>query len=93
MEKKLIEVPSRLDSTNAGEFEQLCRNSVGTQAVELELDFRQVAYVSSAGLRGVLAIGKELQARGGSVHLLNLAGMVRQIFEISGFLALFPHRP
>ncbi len=93
METRLIEVPRRLDSTNADGFEQLCRRIIGQDAVNLDFDFGQVIYVSSAGLRSVLSIGKDLQARGGTLQLLNLGGMVRQIFDLSGFLSLFPHQP
>ncbi len=93
MDNRVIEVPNRLDATNAEEFERNCRSAAGTGCVELNFDFANVQYVSSLGLRSILAIGKEVVARGGTLTLLNLSGVVRQTFELAGFLALFPHRP
>lgn len=82
----------RLDATNAAEFEQRCAEAIGAGAVDVTLDLRSLDYISSAGLRAVLTIGKRLQANGGQLALANLDGMVKQIFEFSGFLSLFQVR-
>ena len=54
------------------------------------LDLSKVDYLSSAGLRSVLCLGKLTQANGGKLVLCGLKGAVREIFQISGFLGLFP---
>jgi anti-anti-sigma factor len=79
----------RLDATSAAEFEQRCLQAIEEGATDVTLDFRSLDYISSAGLRAVLAVGKRLQAQGGQLALANLDGMVKQVFEFSGFLSLF----
>jgi anti-anti-sigma factor len=82
----------RLDATSAAEFEQRCIEAVEAGATGMTLDFRSLDYISSAGLRAVLTVGKRLQAKGGQLALANLDGMVKQVFEFSGFLSLFSVR-
>jgi len=82
----------RLDATNSAEFEQRCREAIEAGAMDVTLDLRTLDYISSAGLRAVLATGKSLQAKGGQLALANLDGMVKQVFEFSGFLGLFEVR-
>jgi len=54
------------------------------------LDLAGVDYLSSAGLRSILTLGKHAQSSGGKLVLCGIRGTVREIFEISGFLSLFP---
>ena len=46
-------------------------------------------YISSAGLRVVLLAGKKLRASKGKLVLVGLRDMVREVFDMSGFLSLF----
>jgi anti-anti-sigma factor len=86
----IVRVAGRVDAAMASEFEQQCAAALAGGARSLVLDLAGVRYISSAGLRGVLATGQALAARGGKLHVAGLAGIVREIFEISGFHHLFP---
>ena len=55
----------------------------------LLLDLEKVAYVSSAGLRVFLMLAKQSRAAGGRLALCSLAPEVKEVFDISGFTALF----
>ena len=57
------------------------------------IDLAGVDYVSSAGLRVILLAGKRLKAGGGRLALAGLRDNVREVFEMSGFLTLFPVLP
>ena len=73
----------RLDTTTATEFEaELTRALDGLTA--LVLDFRDVAYVSSAGLRVILKAQKRMAAKGG-MKIVGANAMVMEVFEITGF--------
>ena len=52
---------------------------------KLVLDFSEVEYVSSAGLRALLIGQKTANSKGGSMTLVNVADAVLQVFKMSGF--------
>jgi anti-anti-sigma factor len=54
------------------------------------LDLAGLDYVSSAGLRVLLVAAKRADERGGKLALAGLSPKVRQLFELGGFLDLFP---
>jgi anti-sigma B factor antagonist len=49
------------------------------------LDFSALEYVSSAGLRVLLAMQKKMNAQGGAMKLRGVLPEVSEIFEITGF--------
>ncbi|WP_028574941.1 STAS domain-containing protein [Desulfonatronovibrio hydrogenovorans] len=84
----IIEVSGRLDTTTASDFEARSLEEMA-DAKNIIIDLKQVEYVSSAGLRGILSVGKKVRAEGGTLVFCNLQGMVREVFEISGFSSIF----
>ena len=79
----------RLDSNSSPELERVVAEQleVGTQRVVFDLS--ALDYISSAGLRVVLLAGKKLRASKGKLVLVGLSDMVREVFDMSGFLTLF----
>ena len=57
--------------------------------IRLVVDFEQLDYISSAGLRGLLVTAKLLKAKGGQVRFANVKGTVKEVFDISGFGSIF----
>lgn len=53
------------------------------------LDCSQLQFVSSSGLRLFLTLRKATMAKGGSVTLQGVLPEVKQVFDITGFTALF----
>lgn len=86
----VVRVTGRLDAATSGEFEQACEQAIAAGAHTLILEVGQLRYVSSAGLRVVLSAAKAVQGKGGTLCVAGLGGMVREVFEISGFSGLFP---
>ena len=89
---QIIRLVGRLDSGNAPELEAAVRESLAAGASRLLFDFAALDYISSAGLRVVLVAGKALrgQSPAGRLAMCGLRGMVLEVFEMSGFLNLFP---
>ena len=56
---------------------------------QLILDFSNVDYISSVGLRSVLQAGKIMKSRNGSMALTTTQEFTQQIFEDAGFAMLF----
>jgi anti-anti-sigma factor len=87
----VVTAEGRVDASNAALFDAHCRQAMtGHNRVSLILDLESVEYMSSAGLRAVLSLGKHAKSLGGSLVLCGLKGAVREIFDIAGFLGLFP---
>ena len=78
-----------LDAAGAPGFEEQGRNLLRGGAQRLVLDLAGVEYISSAGLRSILAAGKKTKVQQGRIVLCSLKAMVREVFEISGFASLF----
>ena len=78
-----ISATGRLDTVTSADFEAELKASLdGIQ--ELVLDFEELDYVSSAGLRVILAAHKQMAAAGG-MTLRNVNDAIMEIFDMTGF--------
>ena len=78
----VLGVSGRLDTMTAPELENVIKQNLeGTE--ELTLDFDNLEYISSAGLRVVLGARKSMGD--GKFTVRNLCSDVREIFDITGF--------
>jgi len=77
-----IQLNGRLDTTTAPQLQETVGNLEGVTS--LELDMKDLAYVSSAGLRVLLAFQKTMNEQGKMV-LRNVCDEVYEVFEITGF--------
>ncbi len=86
-----VRVSGRIDGSNAREFEEAIEES--DRAVIM--DFEELSYISSAGLRAVLLTAKTLRNQGAKFVLCSLSDPIQEIFEMSGFdkiIAIHPSR-
>lgn len=79
----------RLDSSSSPELERVVTEQLDAGTQRLVFDLSQLDYISSAGLRVVLLAGKKMRASKGKLVLVGLQTMVREVFDMSGFLSLF----
>ncbi len=79
-----IELVGRLDTTTAPQLESSLKQNVG-DCEELIMDFANLEYISSAGLRVVLAAQKVMNKQG-SMVIKNVNDTVMEVFEITGFV-------
>ena len=83
-EKLCIALGGRLDTTTAPELEGALKESLdGVE--ELVMDFENLEYISSAGLR-VLLSAQKIMNRQGRMKLIHVRDEVKEIFEVTGFL-------
>ena len=79
----VIEIVGRLDTTTAPALENAINDCIG-DVFNLVLDLKGLEYISSAGLRVLLASQKKLQ-KIGSMKLKNVCEAVMDVFEMTGF--------
>lgn len=77
-----VALTGRLDTTTAPELEAALELD-GIK--DLALDFSNLEYISSAGLRVILAAQKKMSSQGNMV-VRNVNGTIREVFEITGFI-------
>ena len=82
-EETIIKLVGRLDTTTAPALEKnLNEDIAGTK--NLVLDVKELEYISSAGLRVLLAAQKKMQ-KIGSMKVINVCEEVMEVFEMTGF--------
>ena len=86
----IVAAKGKLDAAGAPELETRCKALIQEGATRLLLDFAQVEYVSSAGLRSLLVLAKAVKSAGGGLALCGLVPAVRDVMSISGFDNILP---
>jgi anti-anti-sigma factor len=79
----ILRPSGRIDSQSSPEFEAAINAKLGT-AQNVVLDFADVPYISSAGLRIVLLIAKKIGRSNGQFALAGLKPEIYSVFKISG---------
>ena len=88
--KLTLTLKGRLDTTTAPELEAVVRKeTVGM--TEVVMDFEQLAYLSSAGLRVILMTQKIMNEQG-SLEIWHVNDTIMEVFEVTGFSNLLTIR-
>ncbi|MCE5334667.1 MAG: STAS domain-containing protein [Desulfobacteraceae bacterium] len=85
----IVRVDGRLDFATAREFEKFCFEWIDRGESKFIFDFERLEYVSSAGLRGIIAVEKKIKPAGGVMGFCSLTPNVAHVFSISNFKSLF----
>jgi anti-sigma B factor antagonist len=78
-----IEIVGRLDTITAPALDKTINEDIG-DTKNLVLDVKGMEYISSAGLRVLLAAQKKMQ-KSGSMKVVNVCEEVMEVFEMTGF--------
>ena len=88
-----LAVSGRVDSLTAAEFESACRAAIQQGAVWIAVNFGEVNFLSSAGLRALLTLHKFAKAQSGGLILVAPQPNVQEVLEVSGFNQILPLAP
>ena len=89
----IVAIAGNLDSNTSAEAQRSLDAILTGGARKIAIDFSGLDYVSSAGLRVMLGVAKQLRASGGALRTFGLNDSVKEVFDISGFsaiLSVFP---
>ena len=86
----IYRLDGQLDSSSSDEFEQKLLQAISNGSKHMVLSFKDLHYISSAGIRVILKSIKAIKHIDGSITLCCLQDYVREVFEISGMGALLP---
>lgn len=79
-----IDIIGRLDAATAPQLEKELNNSL-TGIKSLILDFSQLEYIASAGLR-VLLVAQKRMNKQGSMTIKNVTEEVKEVLDMTGFI-------
>ncbi|NLD57548.1 MAG: STAS domain-containing protein [Methanomicrobiales archaeon] len=91
--KTILSIAGRIDTSTAPDLEQAINRQIDEQKRLILLDFSGVTYISSGGLRVLLATAKKLKNPGDKFALCSLSPEVLKILKLAGFTSIFSIYP
>ena len=82
---KILEFEGNLDTNTSPDAEAKINELIAAGSLQLLANFEKLNFISSAGLRVLLATAKQLRAAGGDLRICALNPTVQEVFDISGF--------
>jgi anti-sigma B factor antagonist len=79
-----ISLIGRLDAVTATNLDKVVQNDL-TGIKDLVMDFKELVYVASAGLRVLLMAQKKMNKQG-NMKIINVSDDVKDVFDMTGFL-------
>lgn len=83
--KVTVELEGRLDTNTSPQLEDELAAVLDSTVELLVIDFANLAYISSAGLRVLLSAQKKMN-RQGEMIIRNVNDVIMEIFEVTGFV-------
>jgi len=84
----IINVEGSIDSKTAKEFETTALAAITSQ-VQVIIDLTKVEFLSSAGLRVLLMIYRQIKAQSGKVVLVGVSEEIQEVMSNTGFINFF----
>lgn len=88
-EKVVAQFEGRLDTVAATKVNAEMATLAENADKEITLDFAQLEFISSSGLRLMLSLNKQAKAKGGKVIIAGANDEIKKVFKITGFANLF----
>ena len=86
----IFKLNGRLDSNTSQGFEKKVFQAIDDGSKSMIIDFKDLDYISSAGLRVILKATKALKREDGKMMLCDMQDYVKEVFEIAGFDSFLP---
>ena len=84
----VISIEGNLDTNTSKEANDTITELIDEGGINLIFDFTKLDYISSTGLRVLLATMKRIKPLNGAMSVCGLNETVKEVFEISGFTML-----
>jgi len=81
----IVRLIGRLDARAVDQAEETLLAALSDEMPCVALDMSEMTYISSAGLRVLLKLAKQVQQGQGRMALFGLPPNVRHVFAVSGF--------
>jgi anti-sigma B factor antagonist len=89
----LVEVTGRIDSTNATKLGEAIHEQIDAGRHQVVVDLSSVDYMSSAGLRELVAALKKVKKLNGDLRVASPSPRVKEVLDLAGLDAIFQVYP
>ena len=89
----VTKIAGRMDATTVTEFNDECQKLLNSGSGRIIIDLEGLEYISSAGLRGILTMGKACKRAGKVLAFCSMQAMVADMFKLSGFTSILKVYP
>ena len=89
----VAKVSGRVDSSTAPELEKSLQNLLDSGRNQIVLDLQETDYMSSAGLRVLVAMHKAARKSGGGLCLAQPSARVKEVLDLAGLTPVFEMYP
>ena len=86
----VLKAKGRIDGNNASEFQEAFLSAIDHRDRMVVIDCQDLTFISSAGLRAILLMSKDIGRVGAKLAVCSLSSEVKQVFVMSGFQKLIP---
>ena len=87
-EVSVLSFEGNLDTNTAPQAQEQIDQLIDGGSSKILINFHELNYISSAGLRVLLATAKKLKATSGDLKICGLNQTVQEVFDISGFSSI-----
>ena len=87
-EVSVLSFEGNLDTNTAPQAQEQIDQLIDGGSSRILINFNELNYISSAGLRVLLATAKKLKAASGDLKICGLNQTVQEVFDISGFSSI-----
>lgn len=91
-EQTVVTIKGRMDTLNSKAFEQSIQPLLEDENPDICLDCSELEYISSSGLRMFITLLKHVGSTNGKLVITKLRSDVKDVFDMTGFSALFDIR-
>jgi anti-sigma B factor antagonist len=85
----LVEITGRVDSSTAGQLGETLNERINKGTLNIVVDLTGVDYMSSGGLRELVAALKRVKKDGGDLRLCSPSDRVREVLQLAGLDTIF----
>ena len=80
----IITLKGRLDTMTAPQLDDEAKNIDFDEVETVTLNLKDLEYISSSGLRVILALYKSLKSKGGNLKIVNVSNTIMELFSMTG---------
>ena len=85
----VLNTSGRLDASTSGSFEEKLISIIDSGEKNILINFKELDYISSMGLRVLLQAAKKIKSNQGAISICEMKENIHEVFDIAGFTQVF----